>query len=127
MTSFNGSTYEVINVVGDGSCFFRALSLALEKTEESHLKYRTETIKHIVSKWQHFQPLLVDHNQGRAFKSKEDYASRASVFSDYATAIEIGAAADVFLCKISFLRKSNISLWQETHNRRVPATQRKFF
>jgi len=113
--SFNGSTYEVINVVGDGSCFFRALSLALEKTEESHLKYRTETIKHIVSKWQHFQPFLVDHNQGRAFKSREDYASRASVSSYYATAVEIGAAADVFLCKITVFFENQIFVFGKKH------------
>ncbi|CAF1331247.1 unnamed protein product [Rotaria sordida] len=47
-----------INILGDGNCFFRAISHQLYRHENDHLNIRSETISYLISNKNDFEPFI---------------------------------------------------------------------
>ncbi|XP_035278177.1 uncharacterized protein LOC118229838 [Anguilla anguilla] len=80
-------------IVGDGNCFFRALSFSISATEGHHRKIRLAVVKHMETNALQYAPIL-----RHGYFSVENYvkASRMKYVQTWATEVEIQAAADFF-------------------------------
>lgn len=72
-------------VKGDGSCFFRSISVHVTGTEDAHLQLRAQTMDYLVSHADFFQPFILED-----FNS---YISRKRQPGEYANNVEIQAVA----------------------------------
>ncbi|CAJ1060221.1 uncharacterized protein LOC121898666 isoform X1 [Xyrichtys novacula] len=80
-------------IVGDGNCFFRAVSHVLSGSEKFHRKVRLAVCKHIEC-----HPGSYEHILRNEFTSVKEYVhmSRMRYVGSWATEVEIQAAADCF-------------------------------
>jgi hypothetical protein len=80
---------EVIHVLGDGNCFFRAISHQLYRHEKDHLKIRHETMNYLICNINHFIPFI-----NTDLDPTEDcYIERMSTNGTYADHLAISAVA----------------------------------
>ena len=77
------------NIVGDGNCFFRAVSQAVCGTQKHHRKIRVAIVKHLKANGGIFRS---------EYSSMEEYltVSKMAYVGSWATEVEIQAAADFF-------------------------------
>ena len=77
------------NIVGDGNCFFRAVSQAACGTQKHHRKIRLAIVKHLKANGGIFRS---------EYSSMEEYltVSKMAYVGSWATEVEIQAAADFF-------------------------------
>ena len=78
-------------IVGDGNCFFRAVSQAISGTQKYHRKIRLAVVKHLESNSVAYQGILRSE-----YSSMSEYLSmsRMRYVGSWATELEIQAAAD---------------------------------
>uniref|UniRef100_A0A8P4K4J2 ATP-dependent DNA helicase n=1 Tax=Dicentrarchus labrax TaxID=13489 RepID=A0A8P4K4J2_DICLA len=76
-------------IVGDGNCFFRAVSQAVCGTQKHHRKIRLAVVKHLKANGGALRP---------EYSSTEEYLtmSKMAYVGSWATEVEIQAAADFF-------------------------------
>jgi hypothetical protein len=80
-----------IKIIGDGNCFFRAISYQLYDHEDEHLSIRCEAINHIKQNMNDFAPYI-----DRRFDSTIDrYIDRMSQNGTYADYLTIVATASI--------------------------------
>ncbi|XP_053175962.1 uncharacterized protein LOC128359493 [Scomber japonicus] len=86
-----GSPCKKENIVADGNCFFRAVSLAVSGTQKSHRKIRLAVVKHLEKNASQYNSLLRSE-----YSSVADYIreSKMRYVGTWATEVEIQAAAD---------------------------------
>ncbi|XP_053179094.1 uncharacterized protein LOC128362380 [Scomber japonicus] len=86
-----GSPCKKENIVADGNCFFRAVSLAVSGTQKSHRKIRLAVVKHLEKNASQYNSILRSE-----YSSVADYVreSKMSYVGSWATEVEIQAAAD---------------------------------
>ncbi|XP_062283095.1 uncharacterized protein LOC133987667 [Scomber scombrus] len=86
-----GSPCKKDNIVADGNCFFRAVSLAVSGTQKSHRKLRLAVVKHLEKNASQYNSILRSE-----YSSVADYVreSKMRYVGSWATEVEIQAAAD---------------------------------
>ncbi|XP_053199091.1 OTU domain-containing protein 1-like [Scomber japonicus] len=86
-----GSPCKKENIVADGNCFFRAVSLAVSGTQKSHRKIRLAVVKHLEKNASQYNSILRSE-----YSSVADYVreSKMRYVGSWATEVEIQAAAD---------------------------------
>lgn len=103
-----GSPHQCLSVLGDGNCFFRALSVCLSGSEESHENLRFQMCRHVKKNQALFKGILRSRSQ-----SLEDYVERMNSVGTWATEFEKIAMSHMLnvnmekifwqLCRQSFL------------------------
>ncbi|XP_036072310.1 uncharacterized protein LOC118599961 [Oryzias melastigma] len=80
------------SIVGDGNCYFRAISQAVTRSQNSHRKIRLGVVKHMENNPDQYSWII-----GREYSSVDDYInkSRMRFVSVWATELEIQATADL--------------------------------
>ncbi|XP_070407786.1 uncharacterized protein [Nothobranchius furzeri] len=80
-------------IVGDGNCFFRAVSRAVTGTQKHHRKFRLAVVNQLKRNPQTYQSILRSE-----YSSVPHYlnSSRMQYVGNWATEVEIQAAADYF-------------------------------
>ena len=76
-------------VLGDGNCFFRALSLFLYDTQENHQKVQDDIVAFIANHQTLFSCLLIDPDGN---ETMEDHLQKMKKPMVWATQMEIQAA-----------------------------------
>ena len=65
---------QIINVVGNGKCLFRALSYrVLKKNQRALTTVRKKVVDHIVSNWGRFEQFISDGNYESDISSVGEY------------------------------------------------------
>ncbi|XP_069122503.1 uncharacterized protein [Argopecten irradians] len=102
-----GKPTQTKQILGDGNCFFRALSYSLSNDETHHRKIRHDTVIHMVQNANQYNSHLRS-----GYKSVGDWVMKKKMLENgtWATEIEILAAAD-FLCTDVYIYEENLSSW----------------
>lgn len=108
-------------IVGDGNCFFRALSFYRFGNQEQHLQVRTEIVKFISENHHLFEALVISDDNSYTLIDHLGSMKNPMV---WATQVEIQAAADLYATPIYlFTPNPTGSGYQWYHyNKRTPAT-----
>ncbi|XP_069136358.1 uncharacterized protein [Argopecten irradians] len=95
-------------IMGDGNCFFRALSFAISDEESHHKLLRKAVVAHMIKFQNKFNSYL-----RLGYKSVPEYLSKKSMLHDgtWATEVEILAAADLLQTDIYIFDEAVYS-WQ---------------
>ena len=97
----------MVNVVGDGNCYFRCLSKWFKDTEGKHEEYREAIVKELANNWKSFGVLM---DEGNSYERYQRHVTLMSVSgmdpTSYATELEIYATSAVFNIDV-FIRKQN--------------------
>ena len=87
---------QIVKILGDGSCLFRALSYLLFGNEERHLQIRVEIVEYIMGRWEEYQMRTCDV-VGNPYTTCHDYEQAMTRRETYGSACEIQAASEIFL------------------------------
>lgn len=81
------------NIVGDGNCFFRALSQVVCGSQNSQLMFRRKIVKHMMCNEEHFNSLVREEYSN----SLKDYLDKSKMTQSntWATEVEIHGAANL--------------------------------
>lgn len=101
MFEFEGNLYNVIPIIGDGSCLFSSLSVLLFGTTVISLEIRQQIVEYVVSNWERFRHYVVRNEQGDIFQSADEYCNEMNKRTTYGTFCEIQAAADLYMSKFT--------------------------
>lgn len=89
------SEQQVIPIIGDGACLFRALSFLMFNTQERSLKIRKRIVKYVAGNWDEFGYL--SHNQeGDNHECAEVYAKDMGRRDTYGGLCELMAAGRIY-------------------------------
>ncbi|CAF5091927.1 unnamed protein product, partial [Rotaria sp. Silwood1] len=80
--------FQIVNILGDGNCFFRAISHQLYRHEHDHLNIRSATINYLIENMNNFAPFVDDMDS-----TIENYIERMSRNGTYADHLAISATA----------------------------------
>ena len=94
-----------VKTLGDGNCFFRAVSDQLNKHERDHLKLRTAAVNHIAINRDYFSPFLTSDNNN----NMEQYIRRMKRDGTYADHLAIKATSVVIRRNIVIHRYDDIT------------------
>ena len=84
---------KIKHIIGDGNCFFRALSYFLYGTQDHHLKVRNDIVQFISNHRTHFSALVINP-QGE--ETIEHHIQNMKKPTFWASQVEIQAAADLY-------------------------------
>ena len=86
-----GTPCRTQKIVGDGNCFFRAVSQAISGTQRYHVKFRRAVVRHLER-----NPVAYEGILRSEYSSMSEYlnVSRMGYVGSWATELEIQAAAD---------------------------------
>ncbi|XP_033725385.1 uncharacterized protein LOC117315345 [Pecten maximus] len=103
-----GKPLDTKSILGDGNCFFRALSFAVSDEESHHKLLRNAVVNHVMKLEDKFRSHLRP-----GFKSIPEYLSKSRMILDgtWATEVEILAAADLLRTNI-YIYDAAVSSWQ---------------
>lgn len=87
--------HNVISIVGDGACLFRAISYVLYGDENSAEEIREQIVEHVVTHWDEFVIQTYDRS-GNNYSSAEDYFAEMSLNYTYGSACELTAAGQIY-------------------------------
>ena len=91
----DGQPFELINVPGDGNCFFHCLSLALHGNNTFVMFFRRLITQHIVYNWDTYKD-MAELCHSKQFNSQYHYWEFMTHTNSWATACEIKGACSVF-------------------------------
>ncbi|CAM6092176.1 unnamed protein product [Calypogeia fissa] len=89
---------KVIQVTGDGNCFFRAIADQLEGNEEEHAKYRGKVVDYLEDHKEDFEPFLEEE------VTFDEYCSNMRQDGTWAGHMELQATSLVTKCDICIHR-----------------------
>ena len=95
--------FQKVKTLGDGNCFFRAVSDQLNKHERNHLKLRTAAVNHIAINRDYFSAFLTSDNN-----NMEQYIRRMKRDGTYADHLAIKATSVVIRRNIVIHRYDDI-------------------
>ena len=89
----NSKSFEIHEVVGDGNCLFRAVSLYLFGTEDEHMTVRHDAVSYVRRNWKdlHEHLVITDPN----LKDQRSYCYYMRQEKTYGTSVEILALSEV--------------------------------
>lgn len=87
--------HTIVPIHPDGNCLFGTLSYLMYKTQNRSEEIRKLIVRHVVSKWDHFQNLSHD-TYGDTFSCKLQYSAEMSRNGTYGTLCELKAAGEIF-------------------------------
>ena len=94
-------TYNILNVPGDGNCFFHCLSLSLNGDFSSTRRLRRSICHHVVENWNNYEERIhIFHNPNMTC---ERYLRKMVNGNGWATSAEIEAASDLLARNINVL------------------------
>lgn len=86
--------FKVVNVYGDGRCFFRAIALVLDGSECHYQRVIDQVVETIEGDWPQYEDhVTLNHPQGKCIKTAADYRKFMQYGSAYASTAEVCAAA----------------------------------
>ena len=91
--------FNIRNVLGDGRCLFRALSLLSTGDESKYVGLFEQVISHVKDHWQCFQTYIALGHQDQTF-TPESYSLHMQLQSSFGTIAELVAAAQVLQAHI---------------------------
>lgn len=97
----------IINIKGDGSCLFRAISFLLTDTQIYHKLIRNIIVLFVIKNWKEFSILSHDNN-GDNYYSKDHYYSEMSNIKTFGSLCEIIAASKLFHVDFEVYRNNKI-------------------
>lgn len=89
--------FQLIQILGDGNCLFRAVSTFLSKNQDTHQNLRIKAVEYIDKNWNELS-LYVQNN---SFHGKKDYCNKMLQSGCFGTSLECLALAETY--KINFL------------------------
>lgn len=87
--------YQIIKMIGDGNCLFRAISYLIYNCQEKHLEVRMSIVKYICANWNKFKLLTVNAEQN-VYNDANEYYNSMSVPGIYGSISEVIGASIVF-------------------------------
>ncbi|XP_030841033.1 uncharacterized protein LOC115923821 [Strongylocentrotus purpuratus] len=106
--SFIGIPLHSKQIIGDGNCFFRAISYAISGTEHNHAILRNATVKHLLQTKDMFNNTL-----RQEYRTVREYVSKRRIMEDgtWATDTEISALANLIDTDI-YSYNDQVPCWQ---------------
>lgn len=97
----------IVNVDGDGSCFFYSMSYLLYGTVSRAPEVREQVVEHVCNNWYRFE-LYTMMSCGNIYRSVAEYNAHMSLRTTYATPCEIQAASEIYAYHLVIYRGGNV-------------------
>lgn len=108
----SGKRFLRSDIVGDGSCLFRAISLYLYGSQDQHQQIRMSTTNYIHDNWPALKIYVVTNDERS--KDAQTYCQYMSQNSTYGTSLEIHAISENYYLNICvYLRQ------EKTHQKKI--------
>jgi len=89
--------FEVIPIIGDGNCLFRAISHCLHGTEDKHTEIRSIVVDNVTKKWRAYKNYIIgDQSYGQTIRTVTDYKRLMGANGKMAGHIELNSIGEVF-------------------------------
>lgn len=103
----DGVEVQVVVMIGDGACMFRAISHHVHGTQDRHGEVRSELVNYVVANWD-MMHLATNNVNGEPYDTVEEYQGDMLRSSTYGSACEVYAASQVY--NITFEVYDNVKL-----------------
>lgn len=102
-TQMYNTGLQIVKILGDGNCFFRAISYQIHKHEDSHFELRVQSMNYIRMNKTEFEDFL-----NTEYNNIDEYINRMSKLNTYADNLVIRATAIIIKRNIVIHRARDI-------------------
>jgi len=93
----NTNNFEVIPIIGDGNCLFRAISYCLYGTEDRHTEIRSIIVDNVTKKWCAYKNFIIGNKSyGRSISKVTDYKRVMVANGQKAGHAELNSVGELF-------------------------------
>ena len=100
--------FHLLNVPGDGDCFFHCLSLVLVGDSSETRNYRYTVCKYIYENWSEWKERAEAGHEIESVPDKDTYWAYMATSKQYATVCEVQASCELFNCSITVWLKARM-------------------